>query len=66
LTSQKEPFYKHQIADLHIENATLKKQVSEFLKVNAELAEQAAKLTDKIASLPKNPPPLSYGSGRHT
>ena len=54
MTSQKEQFYKQQIADLQVENATLKKQVVELLKVNAELAEQAAKLTDNIASLSKN------------
>jgi transposase len=54
LTSKKEQFYKQQIADLHVENATLKKQVAELLKVNAKLTEQVAKLTDKIAQLSKN------------
>ena len=37
MTSKKEQFYKHQIADLHVENAALKEQAAKLFKVNGEL-----------------------------
>jgi hypothetical protein len=40
MTSPKKQFYKQQIADLQAENAALKNQVAELLKVNAELADR--------------------------
>jgi len=61
LTSQKEQLYIRRISELEAQLkqrderiTALEKQVAELIKINAELAEQVKKLTDKVAKLSKN------------
>ena len=54
MTSKREQFYKQQIAYLQVENAALKEQVAELLKVNEVLVRENAELAEQIAKLSRD------------